>query len=135
MNQLLTALRIIGQFILILIFGLTGGFLFEFRIPGHHTFTDDDAGPLTLVYEIFIIVGFGLLLNSFIFKLNNHWSRFRIGVIVFVVGFGLAVFLPKNVVKWTFLGEKKMEFTSIENSDFIWVKLELYQNNNFLYSS
>ena len=28
-----------------------------------------------------------------------------------------------------------MEFTSIENADFIWVRLELYKNNDFLCST
>lgn len=133
MNQLINILRIIGQSILILVFGLAGSLLFEFRIPGHQTFTDNDAGPLAFVYGVFIIIGFGLLLNSLIFK--NHWSKFRIGVMIFVIGFGLAVFLPRNVIKWSFFGEKKMEFTSIENPDFIWVKLELYKNNDFLCST
>ena len=135
MNQLINILRIIGQSILILVFGLAGGLLFEFRIPGHHTFTDNDAGPLSLVYGIFIIIGLGLLLNSLIFKLKSHWSKFRIGVMIFVIGFGLAVFLPRDIIKWTYFGEKEMEFTSIENDDFIWVRLQLYKNNDFLCST
>jgi hypothetical protein len=67
--------------------------------------------------------------------LMNHWKKFRIGVLIFVICFGLAVFLPRDVIKWTFFGEKKMEFTSIKNSDFIWVKLELYKNKDFLCST
>ena len=34
--------------------------------------------------------------------------------------------MPRDVIKWTFFGGKKTEFTSIKNPDFIWVKLELY---------
>lgn len=128
-------IRIIGQALLVVVFGLAGGLLFVFRIPGHQTFTDNDAGPLALIYGIFIIIGLGLLLNSIIFKIKNHWSKLRIGIMIFVIGFGLAVFLPREVIKWIFLGEKKMEFTSLENPKFIWVKLELYKNNQFLCST
>ena len=134
-NKLINVIRIIGQLISISIFGLVGGLLFYFRIPGNETFTDNDAGPLALVYGIFIIIGIGLLLNSLIFKQKNHWKKYRTGVLVFVIGFGVLVFIPRNVIKWTFFGEKKMEFTSIKNPEFIWVKLELYKNNDFLCST
>jgi len=134
-NKLLSIIRIIGQLISILIFGLAGGLLFEFRIPGHQTFTDNDSGIFGLVYIVFIIVGIGLLINSLIFKEKKHWRKYRIGVLIFVIGFGVLVFIPRNVIKWTFFGEKKMEFTSIKNPDFIWVKLELYKNNDFLCST
>ena len=136
MNKKLTSIvRIIGQLISISIFGLAGGSLFHFRIPGNNTFTDDDTGPLALFYGIFIIIGIGLLLNSLIFKQKNHWKKYRIGVLIFVIGFGLLVFVPRDIIKWTFFGRKKMEFTSIKNPDFIWVKLELYKNNDFLCST
>jgi hypothetical protein len=136
MNKKLTnIIRIVGQLISISIFVLVGGLLVHFRIPGNNTFTDNDAGPLALVYGIFLIIGIGLLLNSLIFKQKNHWKKYRTGIIVLVIGFGLLVFIPRDVIKWTFFGGKKMEFTSIKNSDFIWVKLELYKNNDFLCST
>ena len=134
-KKLISIIRIIGQLISVSIFGLVGGLLFHFRIPGNETFTDNDAGPLALVYGIFIIIGIGLLINSLIFKQKNHWKKYRIGVLIFVVGFGLAVFLPREIIKWTYFGGKEMEFTSIENPDFIWVQLELYKNNDFLCST
>ena len=133
--KLINIIRIIGQLISISIFGLTGGLLFHFRIPGNETFTDNDAGPLALVYGIFLIIGIGLLINSLVFKQKKHWEKYRIGVLIFIIGFGLAVFLPRDIIKWSYFGEKEMEFTSIENSDFIWVKLELYKNNDFLCST
>lgn len=132
MDKLIVVLRIIGQFISILIFGFAGGFLIHFKIPGNNTFTDDDAGALALVYGIFIIIGIGLILNSFVFKLKNHWGTFRIGVMIFVIGLSIAVFLPRDLIKWTYFGKKKMVFTSIENPSYIWVKLELYKKNDFL---
>ena len=135
MDKLIDVIRIVGQFISISIFGLAGGFLFHFRLPGNNTFTDNDAGPLALVFGIFLISGIGLLLNSLIFKQKNHWKIYRTVIIVFVIGFGLLVFMPRDVIKWTFFGGKKMEFTSIKNPDFIWVKLELYKNNDFLCST
>jgi len=135
MNKLINVFRIVGQLILISIFGLSGGLLVHFRIPGNNTFTDNDAGPLALVYGIFIIIGLGLLLNSGIFKLKDHWPKYRLGVMIFIIGFGLSVFLPRDVIKWTFFGEKKMEFTSLKNPDSIWVRLELYKNNDFLCST
>jgi hypothetical protein len=136
MNKKLTnIIRIVGQLISISIFVLVGGLLVHFRIPGNNTFTDNDAGPLALVYGIFLIIGIGILLNSLIFKQKNHWKKYRTGIIVLVIGFGLLVFIPRDVIKWTFFGGKKMEFTSIKNSDFIWVKLELYKNNDFLCST
>lgn len=134
-KKLRNLIRIIGQLISISIFGLAGGLLFHFRIPGNETFTDNDAGPLALVYGIFLIIGIGLLINSLIFKHKNHWKKYRTGIIVFVIGFGLLVFMPRDVIKWTFFGGKKMEFTSVKNPDFIWVKLELYKNNDFLCST
>ena len=134
-KKLINIIRIIGQLISISIFGLAGGLLVHFRIPGNRTFTDNDAGPLTLFYGIFLIIGIGLLLNSLIFRHKNHWKKYRTGIIVFVIGFGLLVFIPRDVIKWTFFGGKKMEFTSVRNSDFIWVKLELYKNNDFLCST
>ncbi|WP_299684116.1 hypothetical protein [uncultured Dokdonia sp.] len=70
-----------------------------------------------------------------IFKQKKHWEKYRIGLLVFVIGFGLAVFLPRDIIKWTYFGKKEMEFTSIENADFIWVRLELYKNNDFLCST
>ncbi|MDG5493221.1 hypothetical protein [Psychroserpens sp. SPM9] len=133
--KLMNIIRIAGQLISVSIFALAGGLLVHFRIPGNRTFTDNDAGPLTLVYGIFLIIGIGLLLNSLIFKQKNHWKKYRAGIIVFVIGFGLLVFMPRDVIKWTFFGGKKMEFTSIKNPDFIWVKLELYKNNDFLCST
>ena len=136
MKQKLTnIIRIIGQLIFISIFGLAGGLLVHFRIPGNNTFTDNDAGPLALVYGIFLIIGIGLLINLLIFKQKNHWKKYRIGIMAFVIGFGLLVFIPRDVIKWTFFGGKKMEFTSIKNPDFIWVKLELFKNNDFLCST
>jgi hypothetical protein len=135
MDQFKNILRVIGQSVLIIVFGLSGSLLFEFRIPGHQIFTDNDAGVLGLVYLVFIITGIGLLFNSLIFLVDNHWKKYRIGVLVFIFGFALAVFLPRDVIKWTFLGEKKMQFTSMENPELIWVKLELYKNNDFLCST
>jgi len=135
MSQFINILRVVGQSLLIVIFILAGSVLFEFRIPGHQTFTDNDAGLLALVYKFFIIIGILLLFNSLIFMLKNHWKKFRIGVLIFVISFGLAVFLPREVIKWTFFGGEKMEFTSLKNPDFIWVKLELYKNNGFLCST
>jgi hypothetical protein len=114
---------------------MAGCLLVYFRIPGNNTFTDNDAGPLALVYGIFLIIGIGLLLNSLIFKKKNHWIKYRNGIIVFVIGFGVLVFIPRDVIKWTFFGGKKMEFISIKNPDFIWIKLELYKNNDFLCST
>ncbi|WP_370173696.1 hypothetical protein [Leeuwenhoekiella palythoae] len=134
-EKLISTIRIIGQLISVSIFGLVGSLLFHFRIPGNETYTDNDAGPLALVYGIFIIIGIGLLINSLILRQKNHWKKYRIGVLIFVVGFGLAVFLPRKIIKWTYLGGKEMEFTSIENPDFIWVQLELYKNNYFLCST
>ncbi|MFS4482269.1 hypothetical protein ACKGJY_04585 [Hyunsoonleella sp. 2307UL5-6] len=134
-KKLINIIRIVGQLISISIFVLVGGLLVHFRIPGNNTFTDNDAGPLALVYGIFLIIGIGLLLNSLIFKQKNHWKKYRTGIIVLVIGFGLLVFIPRDVVKWTFFGGKKLEFTSIKNPDFIWVKLELYKNNDFLCST
>ena len=134
-EKLISTIRIIGQLISVSIFGLVGGLLFHFRIPGNETFTDNDAGPLALVYGIFIIIGIGLLINSLIFKQKNHWKKYGIGLLIFVVGFELAVFLPREIIKWTYFGGKEMEFTSIENPDFIWVQLELYKNNDFLCST
>ena len=134
-KKLISIVRIIGQLISISIFGLAGGLLFHFRIPGNETFTDNDSGPLALVYGIFIIVGIGLLINSLILKQKNHWKKYRIGVLVIVIGFGLVIFLPRDIMKWTYFGKKEMEFTSIENADFIWVRLELYKNNDFLCST
>jgi hypothetical protein len=49
-TKFINILRVIGQTLLIIVFGLAGSLLFEFRIPGHQTFTDNDAGPLALVY-------------------------------------------------------------------------------------
>ena len=134
-KKLINIIRIIGQLISISIFGLAGGLLFHFRIPGNRTFTDNDAGPLAFIYGIFLIIGIGILLNSLIFKQKNHWRKYRTGIIVFVIGFGFLVFIPRDVIKWTFFGGKKTEFISIKNPDFIWVKLELYKNNDFLCST
>lgn len=130
-NKLINIILIIGQLISISIFGLAGGLLVHFRIPGNNTFTDDDAGLLGLIYVIFIIIGVGLLLNSLIFNQKKDWRKYRIGVVVFVIVLGLLAFIPRDVIKWTFFGEKEMEFTSLENPEFIWVKLELYKNNDF----
>ena len=137
MKKLTNTLRIIGQSILILVFGLAGGLLLEFKIPGHRTFTDNDAGVLAMVYGIFIIIGLGLILNSFIFKLKNHWKKFRVGVLVFVLGFAITVFIPRDFIIWTFLGNKESEFISVNENefDYVWVKLELFKNNKFLCSS
>ena len=86
MNKKLTnIIRIVGQLISISIFVLVGGLLVHFRIPGNNTFTDNDAGPLALVYGIFLIIGIGLLLNSLIFKQKNHWKKYRTGIIVLVI--------------------------------------------------
>jgi hypothetical protein len=134
-KKLINIIRIIGQLISISIFGLAGGLLFYFRIPGNQTFTDDDSGALALVYGAFLIIGIGLIINSLVFKLKNHWKKYRIGLLIFVIGFGLTIFLPRDIIKWAFLSKKEMEFTSIENADFIWVRLELYKNNDFLSST
>ncbi len=134
-EKLISIVRIIGQLISTSIFGLAGGLLFHFRIPGNRTFTDNDSGPLALVYGVFLIIGIGLIINSLIFKQKKHWEKYRIGLLVFVIGFGFAVFLPRDIIKWTYFGKKEIEFTSIENTDFIWVRLELYKNNDFLCST
>ena len=135
MKKLKTILRIIGNSIAISIFGLVGVLLFEFRIPGHQNYTDHDSMFMGIANIIFVFIGISLIINSSIFRVKNHWKKFRTGVIILVIGFGLAVFLPREIIKWTFFGEKKVEFTSLKNPDFIWVNLELYKNNNFLCST
>jgi hypothetical protein len=87
------------------------------------------------VYGVFLIIGIGLIINSLVFNHKKHWKKYRIGLLIFVIGFGLTIFLPRDIIKWTFFGKKEMEFTSIENADFIWVRLELYKNNDFLSST
>ena len=72
-DKLISIVRIIGQLISTSIFGLTGGLLFHFRIPGNRTFTDNDSGPLALVYGVFLIIGIGLIINSLIFKQKKHY--------------------------------------------------------------
>jgi hypothetical protein len=134
-NQFINIIRFAGQLITLSIFGFVGGILVYFRIPGNRTFTDNDSGPLFLFYGIFIIVGIGLFLNSIIFKQKKHWTNYRTGVLFLVIVFGLAIFLPRDVIKWTYFGKKESEFTSSQNSDLIWVRLELYKNNGFLCST
>lgn len=92
MKKVRNVIQFVGQLISILIFGLTGGLLFHFRIPGNKTFTDNDAGPIALVYGIFIIMGIGLFLNSLIFIQKNHWSKYRIGVLVIIIGLSMLIF-------------------------------------------
>lgn len=136
-RKLKTVLRITSQSFLIVIFCLAGFALFHFRLPGNHTFTDNDAAPIALVYGVFIIIGIGLVTNAFFFILKKHWKKFRISVMVFVIGCLIAVYIPREWIIWTLVGNETSEFTSVNTNEpyDIWVNLKLFENNKFLCSS
>jgi hypothetical protein len=102
---------------LILVFGFVGSLLFHFKFPGNQTFTDNDVVILSMFYGLFIFIGIGLTLNSFLFILKNHWKKFRIGVMIFAIGFLIVVFVPRELVVWTLYGEQKSEFTSVNTNE------------------
>ena len=136
-RKLKTTLRNIVQIIPILVFCCIGSYLFYFRIPGNHTFTDNDLVFSALLYGLFILFGIGLTLYSFFQIIKAHQVKLRRGVMIFTIGFLIVVLLPREFIVWTFLGEKKIEYNALKTNDsnYISVTLQLHENNSFVSSS
>lgn len=116
---------------------LIGSLLFYSRIPGNNTFTDNDGLPIAMGYGIFLLIGIGLVLNSYYFIIKNHLKKIRIGILVLVIGGIIMVLIPREFLIYTFLGNQKSELISVntKETDYIWVDMKFYENDTFLCSS
>lgn len=129
--------RIIGQSISIFIFSNMCLVFFEYKIPGNHTHTDDDAALIFCAYVIVLVLGIGLFINSIFYRRRNHWKYYRVLVMVYVLIVSATLLISREFVVRFYLGEKKVKYLSTGDyfPDMIRTKLVLYENNNFLCTS
>ncbi|WP_281765484.1 hypothetical protein [Neptunitalea lumnitzerae] len=128
-------LRASGQLVFIVLYILIGKLVFQFKIPGYKIVTDGDEGFIAFFYFLLIVLGLGLLLNSYIFLLKGHWKKFRIAVMLIVFVLALVFGVPSKVVNSFYFGEQVSTYSSIQNEDLIWTDIKLFENHKFLYSS
>jgi hypothetical protein len=129
--------RIIGQLLTIFVFVFSGVGLFHFRLPGNHSFTDNDLAVSAILYAIFFMTGIGLIVNSFFFIIKSHWKKYRVGVLAFVFGCILAIVVPRQFIFWIAFGKQESEFVTVDvdNSSDVMIQLKLFKNNKFVSTS
>lgn len=121
-------LIITGQAISVLLFLLLGCFLIHMKIPGNGAICDSEQIILFETWIIFILLGIGLLINSWIFYLKKKWKKYRIGIILMIMIFFFVSAIPRTIIMSTIYGK---ETNLIEGNTPVYIKIKLYKNGNF----
>ena len=118
-------LIIIGQIITVLLFLLTGSLLIHMKIPENGAICDPEQIMLFGTWIIFISLGIGLLINSWIFYLKGKWKKYRVGIISTTLIF---FFFLRQIIITIYFGK---EIKLIEGNDLIHIEVKLYDNGKF----
>ena len=126
--SLKSVLIIIGQVFTVLLFLLLGFLLIHMKIPGNGATCDPEQTILFGTWLIFILLGIGLLINSWIFYSKWKWKKYRVGIISTIfIFFFLTIFLRQIIMTINYGKETYL----IEGNDPVYIKIELYANGKF----
>lgn len=121
-------LIIAGQIIITSLILLLGYLLIDMKIPGNGALCDAEQIILFGVWIIFILLTFGLIINSWIFYIKEKWKKYRILSIVISSILIILAISFRQIILTTYYGKEK---SIIEGQNPINIKIQLFENGKF----